>query len=69
MTEAEIEGTIERISKDFVNAVESSGERWMVRAEILAAFATWIRGMVQLQQQNAMLRAMIVALGGSPDLP
>jgi hypothetical protein len=69
MTEAEIEATIERISKDFVNAVETSGERWTVRGEILRAFSEWIRGMVQLQTGNAALRAKIVALGGDPELP
>ena len=69
MTEAEIEAKIELISKDFVNAVETSGERWSVRGEILRAFSEWIRGMVQLQQANAALRAKIVRMGGDPELP
>jgi hypothetical protein len=69
MTEEEIKARIEAISKDFVNSVEASGEKWEVREAILAVFANWIRGMVSLQEQNAALRAKIVALGGEPSLP
>jgi len=69
MTEDQIEAKIEATYKDFVAAVETSCERWIVRAAIHKAFSQWVLGMLSLEQQNAALRAEIVRLGGNPDLP
>jgi hypothetical protein len=70
-TEEQIKAAIEAASRNFVYTVEASGQKLSPVAweEVLKALSVYVEGMVYLQQQNAALRAKIVALGGNPELP